>query len=226
MNYQRPELLSQLAGAYVLGTLRGPARARFDRLCSQDPVVLAALHRWEDRFLPLLPVLTPVTPNKNVWTQIAQRIQGSPAAARPKMPWRRWSLAGALALSLILAVSIRILNPPLQTVAALGQKAAPPMWQVLRTRDSSALTIRALQSVQSNAQNAYELWALPGDGKAPVSLGLLPRIGHIQRSLTPLQQAALLSSNRVAVTLEPAGGSPTGSPTGPVLYVADVVRTG
>jgi anti-sigma-K factor RskA len=36
----------------------------------------------------------------------------------------------------------------------------------------------------------------------------------------------LSRSRQIAISLEPPGGSPTGAPTGPVLYVANVVATG
>ena len=226
MNYQQADLLEQLAGAYVLGTLRGPARARFARLCAQSELARVAVRRWEDRFMPLLFNMKVVMPSDRVWAQISQRIHSQGATAQPRAaPWR-WALAGALALSLLVGISIRMLNPPLQTVAALGQDAAHPLWKVSRAADSGALKLRAMQDVQSNPQLAYELWALPSNGKPPVSLGLLPRTGSVERTLTAAQRAALLSANRVAVSLEPAGGSPTGSPTGPVLYVADIASSG
>jgi anti-sigma-K factor RskA len=224
MNYQQPDLLEQLAGAYVLGTLRGRGRARFERLCQQSDGARAAVHRWEDRFMPLLGGLKPVAPGSLVWERIAERIRNRVAPARRRAPPWRWALAGALALSLVVGISIRLLNPPLQAVAALGQDAAHPLWSVSRSANTTALTIRALQSVQSNPERAYELWALPRNGKAPISLGLLPRTGSIERLLTATQRDALLNANRVAVSLEPAGGSPTGSPTGPVLYVAEVTQ--
>lgn len=226
MNYQQADLLEQLAGAYVLGTLRGPARARFARLCAQSELARVAVRRWEDRFMPLLFNMKVVMPSDRVWAQISQRIHSQGTTAQPRAaPWR-WALAGALALSLLVGISIRMLNPPLQTVAALGQDVAHPLWKVSRAADSGALKLRAMQDVQSNPQLAYELWALPSNGKPPVSLGLLPRTGSVERTLTAAQRAALLSANRVAVSLEPAGGSPTGSPTGPVLYVADIASAG
>ena len=222
MNYEQADLLEQLAGAYVVGTLRGPARARFERSCVGSLVLRVAVCRWEDRLMPLLANLAVVTPSEQVWQQIYRRItsQGEPATRRAAF-WR-WALVGTLAFSLVVGVSIRMLYPPLQAVAELGQNRIHPLWNVSRTPNSSALTIRALQNVQSNPQLAYELWALPSNGKPPVSLGLLPRSGSVERALSAVQRAALLSSNQVAVSLEPAGGSPTGSPTGPVLFVADV----
>lgn len=226
MNYLRPKLLEQLAGAYALGTLRGPARARFDRLCQQNSAASAAVQRWEDRLMSLLPVMAPVVPSPQVWARIAQRIQSRPADSKRGTGWWGWMAAGALALSLVVGVSIRLLNPPLQTVAALGDDRSHPLWSVARSGDSGSLTIRALQDVRGNAQRAYELWALPPDGKPPVSLGLLPRTGSVERTLNTTQRLALLASSKVAVSLEPPGGSPSGQPTGPVLYVADVGRTG
>ncbi len=226
MNYLRPQLLEQLAGAYALGTLRGPARARFGRLCQHNSAASAAVQRWEDRLIYLLPVVAPVAPSPQVWARIAQRIQSRPVDSKRGTGWWRWMAAGALALSLVVGISIRLLNPPLQTVAALGDDRSHPLWSVARSGDSGSLTIRALQDVRGNAQRAYELWALPRDGKPPVSLGLLPRTGSIERTLSTTQRLALLASSKVAVSLEPPGGSPSGQPTGPILYVADVGRTG
>lgn len=231
MNYLRPELLDALAGPYVLGTLRGRARGRFARLCEHSAAARAAVQRWEDHFMPLLPALVPIAPSLQVWRQISRRIQNqtSPEASQPTR-WRatgwRWALAGGLALSLMIGVSIRWLNPPLEAVATLGQDVTHPLWSVSRTLKTTALTLSALHPVQSDPQRAYELWALPRDGKPPVSLGLMPRTGSIERALSEPQRAALLSANKLAVSLEPVGGSPTGAPTGPVLYVAEVTIAG
>ena len=62
--------------------------------------------------------------------------------------------------------------------------------------------------------------ALP-EGLDPVSLGLMPSQNETRR-LDAAQLAALAASKQVAVSLEPPGGSPTGLPTGPVLYVGAI----
>jgi anti-sigma-K factor RskA len=59
--------------------------------------------------------------------------------------------------------------------------------------------------------------------RPPVSLGLLPKNGKRELQLTDAQRLALAGSGKIAVSLEPIGGSPSGSP-GPVLFVADVTR--
>jgi anti-sigma-K factor RskA len=58
-----------------------------------------------------------------------------------------------------------------------------------------------------------------------VSLGLLPDMGSAQLALSAIQLTVLGNTPTLAVSLEPAGGSPTGLPTGPVLYTATLVRS-
>ena len=64
---------------------------------------------------------------------------------------------------------------------------------------------------------SLELWAIPVEGK-PVSLGLIPRDGDGRIVLSQSQQQLIRIPVVLAVSLEPQGGSPTGQPTGPVLY--------
>ena len=85
--------------------------------------------------------------------------------------------------------------------------------------NADRLVARAEKLPARPAGSDYELWALP-KGAAPVSLGVLPAAGATSRTLTVLQKQALALSNEVAVSIEPLGGSPTGQPTGAVLYVA------
>jgi anti-sigma-K factor RskA len=226
MNYEQAELRDELAGAYVLGTLRGRARSRFERSRRESPGLSAAVRRWEHQLTPLVLGLALVAPSPHVWEKIAARIGIQSAEARRRgMPWW-WALVGAFAMSVLVTISIRMQHPTFQSVAAVGRDRLHPVWDISRSGDSSAITIRALQHLQSYPGSAYELWALPRDGKPAVSLGLLPRSGRIERALTTSQRAALLNANRVAVSLEPAGGSPTGSPTGPVLFIAELRQSG
>jgi len=226
MNYEQPELREQLAGAYVLGTLRGGARTRFERSCRGSPSLSAAVRRWEHRLIPLLLGLAVVAPGLHVWEKIAARIGIQAAAARGRaVPWW-WAVVGACAVGVLVMISIRMQQPTLQIVAAVGKDRAHPVWEISLSKDCSAITIRALRHLQPTPGSAYELWALARDGEPAVSLGLLPRSGRIERALSAPQRAALVNANRVAVSLEPAGGSRTGSPTGPVLFIAELRQSG
>jgi anti-sigma-K factor RskA len=104
-------------------------------------------------------------------------------------------------------------------VATISAKSGESIWQLEVFGNAERLVVHAAQLPARAAGSDFELWALPKGG-APVSLGVLPATGASSRMLTAMQKQALASSSQVAVSIEPRGGSPTGQPTGAVLYVA------
>jgi anti-sigma-K factor RskA len=229
MNYEHPELLDRLAAEYALGTLRGRARGRFERLCVDSSAARSAVYRWEDHWSALSRTLPPVLPSAQVWAAVSRRLFDDDAAAPRVRRWRTWQLAaaaGLVAVALIIGLIVRqAVPPPLQTLAVLGTDSAHPLWRLERRLPLTALTIEVVGTVPPAAGKSYELWALPRGG-APVSLGLLPAGGRAERTLSEPQRLALLAADKVAVSVEPAGGSPTGSPTGPIVIVTNVPAAG
>lgn len=229
MDYSRPSLADRLAAAYAAGTLRGPARRRYEALLPAHPALLLALHRWQARLMPLSTSVPPVTPPPVVWQRIQQQLghlNPAPAVQRWWQGlsfWRAFSglsTAAVIGLALLLAVPEPV-QPPIVVVLESTPDAAAATGGVMNARfvasispDGRAVVTRALQPVSLQADRALELWAVPPQG-APRSLGLIAAQGAslVQKSRVPVGTAAL------AVSLEPAGGSTTGAPTGPVLYV-------
>src|SRR5207237_9130195 len=78
---------------YVTGTLRGPARRRFEKLLPAHPNLRAAVDQWQARLMPLTLGLEPQKPPAVVWQRIEQRIGGGVAAAKPAaaQPASWWS---------------------------------------------------------------------------------------------------------------------------------------
>jgi len=84
--------------------------------------------------------------------------------------------------------------------------------------DGRAMVTRPISNVSLQADRALELWAVPPQG-APRSLGLISAQGA-----TVVKRGKVLDNTAaLAVSLEPTGGSPTGAPTGPILYVGKLV---
>ena len=79
--------------------------------------------------------------------------------------------------------------------------------------DGRALVTRPLVNVGVQPDRALELWAIPPGG-APRSLGVISASG----ATVVRKREALEGADTLAVTLEQPGGSPSGNPTGPVLY--------
>jgi anti-sigma-K factor RskA len=228
MNYQRPQLLDELAAQYVLGTLRGPARRRFERFCQRNSTALLAVRRWEDRLVDLLAEVVPVEPSALVWERIKFRVRRD-RALRPTRTlassnaWRFSIAAGIAALAIAIGVWTGFGPGGTQLVANVVDPQHAQIWRIEAPRDRDELRVSAAANLALDPARAYELWALPGAGAAPVSLGLMPKSGRGTLQLNDAQRLALARSRQVAISLEPPGGSPTGAPTGPVLFVAEVV---
>lgn len=231
MNYQRPQLLDELAAQYVLGTLRGPARRRFERYCKTNATALHAVRRWEDRLVDLLANVVPVAPSALVWDRIKFRVRRE-HGLRPTKPfatltnWRFAAAAGIAALAIAFGVWTGFGPGGSQPLAEFRDQQQTQMWLIEAPRGRGELRISTAANIALDPARAYELWALPGAGAAPVSLGLMPKSGGSTLELNDAQRLALSRSRQLAISLEPPGGSPTGAPTGPVQFVADVAVPG
>ena len=69
------EQVDFLAAEYVLGTLHGAARRRFDRLMTDRADVRFAVWRWERHLNGFVNGLRPQKPKPHVWKNIRQRIR-------------------------------------------------------------------------------------------------------------------------------------------------------
>lgn len=231
MDYSRPELADRLAAEYVTGTLRGPARRRLEQLLPAHPTLRAAVKRWEAGLMPLTASVAPQAPSAEVWKRIAARIDGVAATPASTPPWyatlsfwRSLSMfAGVVSLSLLVLFANPQPNPPPIVVVLSATTApadapagavAPATFVASISGDGRAIVTQPLIGVSVQPDRALELWAVPGQG-APRSLGLISASGTsvVKKNKLPAGTAAL------AVSLEPPGGSTTGAPTGPVLYV-------
>jgi anti-sigma-K factor RskA len=218
MNRNDPQLLDLLAAEFVLGTLRGRARRRFERRLESDPFAARRVRAWEDRFVTVNFRLPPVAPSPSVWPAIERRIGPAPAGR-----WR--GLAAAVVAAAVLGLGWFIWRETLepQARAVIAGEAGEKLWHIEVAAAGDRIEISVIGAVSHPRNRALELWALPPDA-APVSLGLMPNTGRVERALDARQRAAIGFAANLAVSDEPAGGSPTGAPTGAVLYVSPLAR--
>jgi anti-sigma-K factor RskA len=125
MKYRdKPELQDALAAEYVLGTLRGRARARFQGWLRDDAALRRTVAEWESRLAPMAAGVAELRPPRRVWKGIEARVAAS-AAPRTAVPapspaatgggfwdslafWRGWGLvATGCVAALVAAVALR-----------------------------------------------------------------------------------------------------------------------
>lgn len=250
MNLRRnPGLQDRLAAEYVLGTLRGPARLRFQRLMLEDASLRSIVDDWQARLVPIAAAVAPVQPPKRVWENIRART-GGPAAEGARSGslwdslsfWRNLGLISSGATAALLA-SVVLFSPgtprpapapqivrvpadelPAAYVAVLTDpKSQKAVLAVSAARNSTQLIVKRLDAGIVVPEKSLELWALP-PGKAPRSLGVVATQEKHAVNLKGAADAALGDATALAISLEPPGGSPTGAPTGPVLYTGACVK--
>ncbi len=241
----KPELIERLAAEYALGTLRGGARRRFDDWMRQDASVALAVARWQGRLAPLLAHASPVEPPARLWRAIEAQIGPGTRTVgfwESLAFWRNFGLAaGGMAAALL--VSLMLLAPqpqpsapapaivqvpargiPASYLAVLSDpKTQRPVLVAWAERRSDQLQLTTLDPAIQVPGKSLELWALPASG-APRSLGLVAAGNQGSLKLVAAADESLGAIPALAISLEPAGGSPSGAPTGPVLFTGPCVK--
>tara|TARA_B100000700_G_scaffold325724_1_gene435253 strand:+ start:623 stop:1303 length:681 start_codon:yes stop_codon:yes gene_type:complete len=224
MNYHHnDELIEGLAQRYVTGLMRGQARARFRSLVSEYPRIAQQVTLWEQHLNGLADQLKPMQPQPKVWQNIQQRLFTPTRTSNPF--WRIFGGLAAVTAAVLLIVVIQLQTqipevPAVDRIALIKDEQQLTLW-VLNVKPDS-IKVTPQPNVEARNDKDYELWMLPKDGSAPVSLGLLPE-SSTAKALDPPAEFQLAQVGALAVSLEPTGGSTTGAPTGPVLYTTDII---
>lgn len=245
MNYGRnPALVERIAAEYALGTLRGRARLRFARFVRGDAAARRAVAEWEARLVPMAAAIAEVPPPARVWRAVRDRVctRGRAGYWNSLAFWRGWGLAAsAIAAVLVVAFALRqpeVPGAPAERIAAapvtqmqasyvatIADKEGKVVVLAYAARHSDELWIKKANLKEVAPGRALELWGLPsGQGGAPRSLGLIPAAEKGVIRLASTADQALKDFTALAISLEPAGGSRTGAPTGPVLYSGPCFR--
>jgi len=232
--YKNLELREKLAAEYVIGTLRGRARARFESLMRYDPPLRATVADWEARLTPLAAAAGEIAPPPRVWEALSRRVTGP--ARRAGWPtslglWRGLAATGA-AFALVLAIFVAGTprpQPPMAMVAVMsddrGQPSMVVSWPPMKTMRDPYIRIKVLQAHPTMAPGtAWELWMVPPNQATPVSLGLITTDADQVMKLKPAHAERMEAAWGVAMSIEPKGGSPTGKPTGPVIFKGQCVK--
>jgi anti-sigma-K factor RskA len=233
-SYRNPELRERLAAAYVLGTLRGRARDRFDALLRYDYDLRRTVASWEERLTPMAVAAQEIAPPARVWQSISRRIgdrAGSAGWWTHLAFWRGLAVAGtscALALAVFVGTAPRP-EPPMAMVAVMNdEKGLPALvvsWPPMKSMRDPYIRVKVVQEHPvMDAGTSWEMWMMPDSKGAPVSLGLITTDRDQVMKLDPALVARMGNAWAIAMSVEPAKGSPTGTPTGPVLFKGRCVK--
>jgi anti-sigma-K factor RskA len=236
-----------LAAEYVLGTLDPAERDRAEALLCADASFATLVRSWERRLGGLHAGVPPIEPPPELFERIRQQVDAAvtPGQVVVLDEWRRRALRWrnlATAMSAVAAVLVALLvtslvRPDLvpsgwrsatlpagQLVAVLQQGAASPAFILTVDVGKRTMTARRI-AAQQPVGKSYELWLVSKQFAKPRSLGLVGAQEFTIGNALEAYQLETISDATYAISLEPEGGSPTGEPTGPVLWAARLIET-
>lgn len=225
MTYDRRDI-PVIADEYVLGLIEAADAAEIEVQMEWDAELKAAVAASRERFLPLDTGVLPAAATEALWQRIeaALPVQDGPTAMRPianandkrANGWRMAAIS-AIAATFVLAIGLaysltRTVEP---LVVAVLINEAGEVQAVVEDFGNEQATIRMLADFNVPRDKTIQVWTLPSRDMGPVSLGLIDGIRSARLDSPALPRPG--NGQLYEITLEQAGGSPTGRPTGPIL---------
>ncbi|WP_293370565.1 anti-sigma factor [Nevskia sp.] len=206
MKYDNLKLRQMLAAEYVLGTLRGGARRRFERLARGDIAIRSEIRFWESRLAGLAAGMEPKSPPPSVWFSLQHRIETSTPVVTPmrrpvpppqpvrkadvSAPASPWRIVAGLATAAAVVVAVLIgTRVPLPGQPAAPVVAAAP---VVTPAAVPPIYVSLLQLPESNMQ--WTLAVRPmADEVTAVASGAYPKLGEHSLELWLITDAGAVS---------------------------------
>jgi anti-sigma-K factor RskA len=123
-------------------------------------------------------------------------------------------------------VEVKTPPPPAaaQYVALLQKDAGSPAFILTVDAVTQNFTVRKV-GAQPEPGRSFELWVVSDKLQRPRSLGVIGSSDFTTRPVLSGYDSDLVNKATYAVSLEPEGGSPTGAPTGPIVYTGKLIET-
>ena len=218
--YDHADAVDQLAGAYVLGTLQGPARRRFEAVQRHNRMVQQAVQSWVSRLGPMLTNLQPIEPSPQLWARIAQGAALA-RAATPVPLWRR-VLAPIPALALVLGTVLGGVGPavwqmhtssasknqlPESYAGVLASSDGKPGLVVSSLRHGTIVDIKQISPPIVAPGQVLYLWRIDKEGKT-TPIAEFANGKNVRLLLSRPAEEVFFTAVELAVSVEPAGTSP------------------
>jgi anti-sigma-K factor RskA len=111
-----------------------------------------------------------------------------------------------------------------QYVAIFQGASGPPAFIMTVDTNTKEFTVRKA-GPDAPSGRSYELWIVPAGATGPTSLGTIGATDFTTKAALSSFDAPTIQNATYAVTVEPAGGSPSGQPTVAPVYAGKLIET-
>ncbi len=241
--------LELLATTCLTGHGTDAQKAEFDGLWGNDAAFRDLVGEIEVWLAPLGVLAEEVTPPAGLFDEIMRQIDADgarvepPAIADDLNVWRIAAIVAAVVA--VVAAGLNFVPRPAKAVAAapvittaasraaLEPDAARGQVAVLAGEDAPVVVIlhdpeankvrATLSNVNLPEDGVWQLWLVREGTEGPESLGVFEtRPGTVGQGELALDHDLIPDSDRLAISLEPAGGSPEAGPTGQLIFTGRV----
>jgi anti-sigma-K factor RskA len=221
MRYDNRELRELLAAEYVLGTLKGRARQRFEGLMGASPELRKEVRDWEERLNRLAESAPPIAPPPQAWDALRDRLFPEPAPA-PWYErlgfWRGLSLGGGM-LAAVLAAFLIVERPGESPnyVVMIHNTNEQPVWMVSTSTDMGRLYVKNLKAMNMPKDVQCLLWVKSEHGGGLFPVGVLPDEGD-DAVLEIDEKIRNMLPGKLLVSVEHSSNTPPDEPESPLAY--------
>lgn len=216
--YQKPELYERLAMEYVLGTLKGQARSRFEKLMDVHPFIRVVVNEYDAKFATLVEKLPEVNPPASVWQNIEASINTEQKRVEtPKkerfsfisfFTKKGYALAGIMilvsALFLFGNPQLTTTSQPVMYKSTLVSMQNEPMAEVIAMKSDMKMRIRFKESIAVPEGKTLTFWCMPKDPSKPaMNMGTLVAAGSNEMALTQQIWLGLMDASEFIISFEP-----------------------
>jgi anti-sigma-K factor RskA len=215
-----------LAGEYVLGTLEGQARIKFEHQLRNDKHLQDEVDAWHRRFAPMLDEIDPVSPPDRVWAELQQRlVTDTTPDSSPSIYfhfwdslrfWRNFGLS-ATVITLALSIGLTLMTGQqdlgMNSVMVVTNDQHRTGWLVSTRSNHKTIHVNAVEPSVLPAGKVCQLWMESEQGQL-YPIGLMPHKGRREMPLPMMPDA----NNMFKVSVEDIDKVPAQQPSHNIVF--------
>ncbi len=230
--YRNPDIFEALAMSYAVGTLKGKARLRFEKLMEKHLYLREVTAAYQQKSALLLGLLPPQQPSARIWKNIHKEIKSQQNQHATTWLLRLkhylpWSIAAFSSLTAFV-----------MTVLFLNVEHQPSAYMSLMTSTEHANKMVVAVVKETPMEISFDMprktlppdenmiptfWIISKNNDLPIRVGTLVRGGKYRMPINKALWKQLDNTSTFAISMEPLNASQTTTPSGEIIFSGDMI---